>query len=59
MFDKSLILSNEDCERIDNWWQNVTDEDGGYDEAKDRIFLKRFKKEYPKQYTELIKALSV
>ncbi len=57
--NKSLILTNEDCERIDNWWQNVTDEDGDYDETKDRVFLKKFKKEYPKQYEELIKALSV
>jgi len=57
--NKSLILTNEDCERIDNWWQNVTDEDGDYDETKDRMFLKKFKKEYPKQYEELIKALSV
>jgi len=31
----------------------------GYDETKDRVFLKKFKKEYPKQYEELIKALSV
>ena len=57
--NESLILTNEDCERIDNWWQNVTDEDGDYDETKDRVFLKKFKKEYPKQYEELIKALSV
>ena len=57
--NKSLILTNEDCERIDNWWQNVIDEDGDYDETKDRVFLKKFKKEYPKQYEELIKALSV
>ena len=57
--NESLILTNEDCERIDNWWQNVTDEDGDYDETKDRMFLKKFKKEYPKQYEELIKALSV
>jgi len=59
MFDKSLILSNEDCKRIDNWWQNLTDEDGDYNETPDRIFLERFKKEYPRQYEELIKALSV
>jgi len=53
------MLTKEDCERIDNWWKNVTDEDGRYDEAKERIFLKRFKKEYPRQYKELTKALSV
>ena len=57
--DTSLILTNEDCERIDNWWQNENDEDGHFDEAKDIIFLQRFKKEYPKQYKELIKALQV
>ena len=57
--DKSLILTKEDCERIDNWWQNVIDEDGHHDETKDRIFLKRFKKEYPEQYKELIKAVGV
>jgi len=59
MFDKSLILTNEDCERIDNWWQNVTDEDGDYDETPDRIFLERFKKVYPRQYEEIIKVLGV
>ncbi len=59
MFDESLILTNEDCKRIDNWWQNVTDEDGDYDETPDRIFLERFKKVYPRQYEELIKALGV
>jgi len=53
------MLTKDDCERIDNWWQNVTDEDGSYDEAKDAIFLKRFKKEYPRQYKALIKELSV
>jgi len=57
--DTSLILTKEDCERIDNWWQNVSDEDGHFDETKDHIFLKRFKKEYPKQYKELIKAVQV
>jgi len=57
--DTSLILTNEDCERIDNWWQNENDEDGHFDEAKDIIFLQRFKKEYPKQYKELIKAVQV
>ena len=59
MLDKSLILTKEDCEQIDNWWQNEIDEDGHYDETKDRIFLKRFKKEYPKQYNELIKTAVV
>jgi len=59
MFDKSLILTNEDCERIDNWWQNVTNEDGDYNETPDRIFLERFKKVYPRQYEEIIKALGV
>ena len=55
--DASLILTKEDCERIDNWWQNKIDEDGHFDETKDRIFLKRFKKEYPKQNKELIKTV--
>jgi len=55
--DTSLILTKEDCEQIDNWWQNEIDKDGHYDETKDRIFLKRFKKEYPKQYNELIKTV--
>ncbi len=59
MFDESLILTKEDCKRIDNWWQNVTDEDGDYDETRDRIFLERFKKVYPRQYEELIKSLGV
>jgi len=59
MLDTSLILTKEDCEQIDNWWQNEIDEDGHYDETKDRIFLKRFKKEYPKQYKELIKTVVV
>ena len=31
------------------------DEDGHYDETKDRNFLKRLKKEYPEVYQELIK----
>jgi len=57
--DTSLILTKEDCERIDNWWQNESDEDGHFDETKDLIFLKRFKKEYPKQYKVLIKAIEV
>jgi len=57
--DTSLILTKEDCERIDNWWKNVIDKDGHFDETKDRIFLKRFKKEYPKQYKELIQAIEV
>ena len=57
--DTSLILTKEDCEGIDNWWRNVIDKDGHFDETKDRIFLKRFKKEYPKQYKELIKAIEV
>jgi len=52
-------LTKEDCERIDNWWQNVSNEDGHFDETKDRIFLKRFKKEYSKQYKELIKAIEL
>ena len=55
----SLILTKKDCERIDNWWQNVIDEDGHHDETKDRTFLKRLKKEYPKQYKELIKVFEV
>jgi len=57
--DESLILTKEECERIDNWWKNEIDEDGFYNEIQDHIFLKRFKKEYPKQYTELIKAIQV
>ncbi len=57
--DESLKLTKEDCERIDNWWQNGIDEDGHYDETKDHIFLKRLKKEYPKTYAELIKAVEV
>ena len=57
--DTSLILTKEDCEQIDNWWQNEIDQDGHFDETKDRIFLKRFKKEYPKQYKELIKTVVV
>ena len=59
MFDESLILTNEDCERIDNWWQNLTDEDWDNDETPDRIFLERFKKVYPRQYEGLIKSLGV
>jgi len=59
MLDKSLILTKEDCEQIDNWWQNEIDEDEHFDETKDRIFLKRFKKEYSKQYNELIKTVVV
>jgi len=59
MLDKSLILTKDDCEQIDNWWQNEIDQDGHFDETKDRIFLKRFKKEYPKQYNELIKTVVV
>jgi len=59
MLDTSLILTKDDCEQIDNWWQNEIDEDGHFDETKDRIFLKRFKKEYPKQYNELIKTVVV
>jgi len=57
--DTSLILTKEDCELIDNWWQNVIDKEGHFDETKDRIFLEKFKKEYPKQYKELIKAIQV
>jgi len=57
--DTSLILTKEDCERIDNWWRNVIDKNGHFDETKDRTFLKRFEKEYPKQYKELIKAIEV
>jgi len=57
--DQSLILTKEDCERIDDWWQNTIDEDGYHNETKDQIFLKRLKKEYPKQYEELIKAIRV
>jgi len=56
--DESLILTKEDGERIDNWWQNVIYEDGHHDETKERIFLKRLKKEYPKQYKELIKLIN-
>ncbi len=56
--DESLILTKEDGERIDNWWQNVIDEDGHHDETKDQIFLKRLKKGYPKQYKELIKLIN-
>ncbi len=57
--DTSLILTKEDCERIDNWWRNVIDKNGHFDETKDRTFLKKFKKEYPKQYQELIKVIQV
>ena len=57
--DTSLILTKEDCERIDNWWQNESDEYGHFDETKDLIFLQRFQKEYPKQYKVLIKAIQV
>ncbi len=57
--DTPLILTKEDCELIDDWWQNVIDKNGHFDETKDRTFLKRFKKEYPKQYKELIKAIQV
>ncbi len=56
--DTSLILTKEDCERIDKWWKNVIDEDRQYDKTKDRIFLKRFKKEYPKSYEALIKIIT-
>jgi len=59
MLDKSLILTKVDCEQIDNWWQNEIDQDGHFDETKDRMFLKRFKNEYPKQYNELIKTVVV
>ncbi len=57
--DTSLILTKEDCELIDNWWQNVIDKNGHFDETKDRIFLEKFKKEYPKQYKGLIKAIEI
>jgi len=57
--DTPLILTKKDCELIDNWWQNVIDKDGHFNETKDRTFLKRFKKEYPRQYNELIKAIQV
>jgi len=57
--DTSLMLTKEDCERIDNWWQNESDEYGHFDETKDLIFLQRFRKEYPKQYKVLIKAIQV
>ena len=57
--DESMILTKEDCEQIDSWWQNESDEDGHFDETKDLIFLQRFKKEYPKQYEVLIKAIEV
>jgi len=57
--DTSLILTKEDCERIDSWWQNESDEDGHIDDVKDLIFLKRFKKEYPRQYEVLIKTIPV
>jgi len=57
--DTSLILTKEDCDRIDSWWQNESDEDGHFDETKDLIFLQRFKKEYPRQYEVLIKAIPV
>ena len=33
------------------------DEDGHYDETKDRTFLKRLKREYPEAYEELMKLL--
>jgi len=56
--DTSLILTKEDCERIDKWWKNVIDKDGQYNKTKDRIFLKRFKKEYPKSYEALIKIIT-
>ena len=35
------------------------DEDGQYDETKDLTFLKRFKKEYPKDYEEVMKAMGI
>ena len=35
------------------------DEDGHYDETKDRNFLKRFKKEFPKQYEEFMKSVRI
>ena len=56
--ETSLILTKEDCERVDKWWKNVIDKDGQYDKTKDRIFLKRFKKEYPKSYEALIKIIT-
>ncbi len=40
--DTSLILEKEDCERIDNWWRNVIDKNGHFDETIDRTFLKIF-----------------
>ncbi len=55
--DTSLILTEEDCELVDNWWQNVIDKNGHFDKTKDHTFLKKFKKEYPKQYKELIKTI--
>jgi len=57
--DTPLILTEEDCELVDNWWQNVIDKNGHFDKTKDRIFLEKFKKEYPKQYKELIKTIQV
>ena len=35
------------------------DEDGHYDETKDLTFLKRFKKEYTKEYEEVMKAMGI
>jgi len=55
--DTSLMLTEEDCELIDNWWQHVIDKHGHFDATKDHTFLKKFKKEYPKQYKELIKTI--
>jgi len=54
-----IILTKENCGLIDNWWQNVIDENGNFDKTKDRTFLKKFKIEYPKQYKELSKIIDV
>ncbi|QUC65326.1 hypothetical protein NsoK4_03515 [Nitrosopumilus sp. K4] len=45
---------------IDDSWKlgdDGIDEDGHYDETRDRTFLKRLKREYPEAYKELVKIL--
>jgi len=54
--DKSLPLKKRDPERIDLGSDGI-DEDGHYDETKDRRSLKTLlKKEFPEAYKEYIKA---
>jgi len=54
--DKSLPLKPE---RLPIFGADGIDEDGHYDETKDRTFLKRLRKEYPKAYKEFIEAVGV